>query len=185
MCAILDFSTAVTIKARVAYFLATVETIFISLTSNDNDYGLARNALDTCWEWLGGRDLNGSDIYDLNVREDDEGYILGVAMSAISEKDSEKKNVWNTLAALILYLSWKLMKQEGATVFPEDMDGASEELINNIFMYAQQSLYFQESKFQPLKQYLLETYPSNQPDELGTSISKEEIMQFVPKLLPQ
>jgi hypothetical protein len=177
-----NFLNTITIRARVAYCLTVAETVFREVKSADKDYTLGREALDTCWEWLEGKEFDGLDIYHLDSREDDELGVIGVAIASIPEKDPNKKNAWYTLSTVLQYLAWHLFILEGypQESLPQDLESSSENLINDALSYASEISDFQETQFDPLKQHLLAGYPSTEPGEIGPPITREEVMAYLP-----
>jgi hypothetical protein len=84
---------------------------------------------------------------------------------------------------VLIYLSWHLYVLEGLPQehMPQDLESAGESSLLDVLDFAQRTNYFQESDFEPLKEYLLQTYPADNPEEIGAPITKEEVMAHLPQ----
>jgi hypothetical protein len=180
MDSLLDFICAITIRARVAFCLAITESVFFVVGKGDEGYDFARESLELCWSWLAGKEIESYDLYWYIGHDDDEKGVGGISITTISVKDPLKRCAWETATSLLLYLAWHLFKLEGATSFPQELEGASESMVDELLAFARRNPNFNESQFDPLKQYFLETYPSTEPDEIGSPITREEVMAHLP-----
>jgi hypothetical protein len=175
----LNIITSATVRARVAYCLAITESVFCVVGKGDGGYDFARESLELCWSWLAGQEMESYDLYWYIGHDDDQKGVGGVSITTISVKDPLKRCAWETATSLLLYLAWHLFKLEGATSFPQELEGASEIMVDELLAFARKNPNFQETQFGPLKKYLLENYPATNPDDLGTPISKDEILRWI------
>jgi hypothetical protein len=173
---VVPFINSITIRARAAFHLAVAESLWGLLDEHpwQEERNVARKGLDLCWDWVCGETIDQYELYDCHAGEDS----MGAAASATSDPDESKMPAWNTADDAICYVIWKdmLIKEE---CLPADIENATEENILESLTFAHRVPGFDENDFEPLKQYLLETYPASETDEIGPPISKDEILRWV------
>lgn len=175
----IDFINAITIRARVAFYLAIAESLFDAINVSDEGYFQARKALDECWLWLEGKEISGDTLYKYLANEDD----TGVATFESMVDDLSKSPAWNTLVMSLAYIIWQEYKIEGEKYLPADIEEVSEAVIDEFLAFASESENFDKTKFDRLKRHLLKEYASKTADEQGGFIRKNEIMSFLDRSL--
>jgi hypothetical protein len=184
MLTLFEFAEPVTIKAKLACCCAVTESAFGLVHPESPGYKIGREALDACWEWLGGKNSTGNEIFQHFWQENEElGYYTGIVDHLPKSKENDPSmGGWDALGTLVLYLSWVLLKKEGVPdeYIPEEMGGGGEDLMNNFSTFIQETPSFHEMDFEALKRYLIATYPATEPDELGSPITKEEVLAYLP-----
>lgn len=169
----IDFICKITIRARVALYLAVAESVFAGIKTNDEGHAEARKALDKCWKWLEGEEIDGDTLYECLENEHDTGLLVFGSMAA---GNPLKLSVWNTLATALMYVIWQAYEAEGEKYLPQTIEEVNETMIDDLLSCATESNQFNVSWFEELKQYLLEKYPTNEPTQLGKPIDKTEVM---------
>jgi Immunity protein Imm6 len=168
-----------TIRARAAYLLVIAEHIFQAVNSNHSDYSLARAALEGCWNWVAGSNLSAWEVYCLHTDENIDLQPIGLGFTAYDESDPVQQNIWYYLDGVVMYIAWYLFKYEKNTI-PADLELEGEGFIDEVIRTAIETNLFEESKYESFKQYLLETYPATETDELGPPITREEVIAHLP-----
>jgi hypothetical protein len=168
----IDFISAITIRARAAFYLAVSEDLFDAIKISDEGYSQAREALDKCWLWLEGKQISGNTLYEYLANEND----TGVATFESMVDDPSKSPAWNTLVMSLAYVIWQEYKIEGEKYLPADIEEVSEAMIDEFLAFASESENFNKTKLDKLEQYLLNEYASKTADEQGNFIRKNEIM---------
>lgn len=176
MSLMIDFISSITIRARVAFYLAIAESLFNVIKKDEKGYAEARNALDKCWKWLEGEEVAGDTLYESLENEDDTGLLVFGSMAA---GNPLKLAVWNTLATALMYVIWQAYEVEGEKYLPQTIEEVNETMIDDLLSCASESDQFNVSWFEELKQYLLEKYPANEPNQLGKPIGKTEVMDLL------
>jgi hypothetical protein len=186
----LNTITSATVRARVAYFLAIIEHIFVVVEPKDENYPEFTQTLEICWKWVEGGEILALDVYRCYGREsEDSEQIIGISSLLTCDGDPLEQGAWSALSILLLYLVWHLCRLENWEYLPANLEEFCETDIDYILESAQETEQFQESGFEPLKQYLLQTYPASEPlklyepgtfpypsDEIGPPITREEVM---------
>jgi Immunity protein Imm6 len=172
----IDFIYKITIRARVALYLAVAESLFNYIKKDEKGYAQARSALDKCWKWLDGEEVAGDTLYEYLENEDDTGLLVFGSMAA---GNPPKLAVWNTFATALMYVIWQAYEVEGEKYLPQTIEEVNETMIDDLLSCATESNQFNISWFEELKQYLLEKYPANEPNQLGKPISKIEVMELL------
>jgi Immunity protein Imm6 len=166
---------SMTIRARAAYLLVIAEYIFQVVNPDHSDYPLARAAFEGCWSWVAGSNLSAWEVYCLHTDENMNLQPIGLGFTAYDEPDPIQQNIWYYLDGVVMYIAWHLFKYERNTI-PADLELEGEGFVDEVIRTAIETNRFEESQYESLKQYLLETYPATEPDELGSPITREEVM---------
>jgi hypothetical protein len=175
----IDFIYKITIRARVALYLAVAESLVNIIKEEDEGYTEARNALDKCWKWLEGEEIAGDTLYECLENEDDTGLLVFGSMAAGNPLEL---SVWNTLATALMYVIWQAYKAEGEKYLPQTIEDVNETMIDDLLSCANESKQFNILWLEELKQYLLEKYPTSEPNQLGKPIDKTEVMNSLVNL---
>jgi hypothetical protein len=169
------FISAVTIRARAAFYLAIAESLFSVIKQEDEGYPQARKSIDMCWMWVEGKSVKADTIYEHFTNEDD----VDVLSTASAIEDPVKSPAWNCVVTALYYVIWQVYKAEGEKYLPADVDEVNEEIIYDHLANAKKSKNFHEHQFENLKEYLLENYPIDVVNPLGKLIRKSTIINMI------
>jgi hypothetical protein len=172
----IDLICKMTIRARVALYLAVAENVFKLLKEEDKGYAEAKDALDKCWEWLEGRNVSADTLYEYLENADDSGLLVFGSMAA---GNSLKLSIWNTLATALMYVIWQAYNVEGEKYLPQTIEEVDETMIDDLLSCATESNQFNVSWFEKLKQHLLDKYPVNELNQLGKPVHKAEVINLL------
>ena len=165
-----------TIRARVSFYLAIAEMIFKELKKNDEGYLYARKALDRCWDWLEGEDLTGDELCEYLENMDDTGLMV---FSSEVQGDPIKEPVWIVIITSLMYTIWQAYQIKHEKYLPESIESVDENAIDYLIDEANKCQSFNTQWIELLKSYLLKKFQTNDSNELGNPIQKNEIMKVI------
>jgi Immunity protein Imm6 len=162
-----DFIGAITIRARVALYLAVAEHLSGAVAPEDVGYTELRQGLNACWAWLEGKRISADHLHEYLANLDDTGVSTFASMV--------RTPAWNTAETAMAYLVWQAYKIEGQKYLPADIEEVNEELMDDLLSFAREARDFDEATLEKLRRYLLEHHGSRTGDE-GAIIKKSEII---------
>jgi hypothetical protein len=175
----LKFIQSITTYARAAFHLAIAESLW-SLFENHpwvEKRNIVRGALDTCWDWCEGKPIDYCNLYDAHGSDEKPN----IYSKLYEETDQSNVDAWIAIDGAITYVIWKeLAICKDQDWLPADIENMTEECILESINYAKKVPGWSESQFDPLKKHLLVNYPSTNPDELGSPITREEVIAHLP-----
>lgn len=147
----------ITDDAKAAYLLTLSEKMMHQIERYDW-YGLARQALDMCWEWVEAKKHHADDLY---LRIDNEvdglGHIKGVAFTD-DQPDPQEKAIWFCITQAVFYVTWQAYKYEGEEAVPQAVEMVDDEVIDWFMEKIAEVEGYREEWAGPLTQYLLKHY---------------------------
>lgn len=171
----MDFMSRITIRARVAFYLAIAQKSFEELSKDDKGYLNASEALDQCWSWLEGKDISGDELCEYLENERDTGLMV---YSSFVEGDPVKEPIWITIITALMYTIWQAYQVKKEEFLPESIEQVDEGAIDVFIDYAKKCINYDENWVKLIETYLLEKHKTIDIGEIGTVISKNEIMDI-------
>jgi hypothetical protein len=170
----------ITLRGQAAFLLSVGEMIVNELSADTHGISLARNAMDDCWEWAEELSVAGSKLYGY-VDNEDEEKDLGVRELHYQQQDNQTMiAAVIALTCIVGYIARIAYIVEGKISFPVCIEMMDLDFINYILENACQTKIFDVDKAYIIMNYLTSNYlASNPEEELGSIISKEEIMLMI------
>lgn len=169
----MEFINNITIRARVAFYLAVAQKAFEGLSENDQGYLQADEALKQCWNWLEGKNISGDELCEYLENERDTGLMV---YSSFVQGDPVKEPIWITIITALMYTIWQAYQIENEKYLPESIEQVDEGAIDILIEYAKKCANYDEHWIKLLENYLLEKYRTTNMNEVGIAILKDEIM---------
>jgi hypothetical protein len=192
----------VTIRARVAYYLAVAESVFAAIPSDDEHRNDAIEAINLAWQWVAGVAVEGDDIYEYFEHGDRRtGLVRTIARAEFAGEDVhgrfEKGDIvlamfpegtdpaWRAVCTAIMYAIWQVYeaegrnyqdyedyKVEGKKCFPRTIELADDNDVWILHDCAKRTGRFDHEVARRLLDYLQANYPVSKPNELGGPIPR-------------
>ena len=173
----MEFIKSITVRGRVAFYLAIAQKLFEELKKDDDGYIQANEALNQCWSWLEGNDLSGDELCEYLENEKDTGLMV---FSSNVQGDPIKEPVWIVIITSLMYTIWQAYQTKNEKYLPESIEQVDESAIDYLIEYAYKCSSFKEIWLESLKNYLLENHNISDSNENQTlSILKEDIMKVI------
>lgn len=171
-----DYINNITDNAKVAIISAVAENLFELLDINDkyDEYKMGRDALDDCWKWLEGEEIEAETI--CSYIDSENGF--DVMEFAQREKNREKQNAWCAVLDAVAYTTVKAYERVGDYFPPQIVDSITDDTIIICFEMVVEAELFKVEMLEKIHKYLLENYPAGNDME-SSYITKEEIMKIV------
>jgi Immunity protein Imm6 len=160
--------------AKVAYLLTLTEKMMHQIEKY-HWYGLARNVMDMCWEWLEEKKHHGDELY-LRIDNDVDGlgHIKGVAF-VDDQPDPQEKALWFCVTQVAFYATWQAYEYEGEEYVPQAVESTDDEAIDWFMESMRKADEYQEEWSERLKEYLLHNYPAGS----SKKIKREELLKLI------
>lgn len=170
----MDFIENIDENAKVVIGLIIAERMFKLMDKNDNGYKTCREALDGCWKWLEGEEIEADDLCDYIDGED----YLNLATLTLRIKDRKEADVLGSVLYAVSYTTWQAYKKENDYCFPQPIEVIDDATLIRLAELAVESKFFKIESLNEVKKHLLENYPIS--SELQSNIIiKEDIMKMV------
>lgn len=166
-----NFITKISDNAKVAIGLIIAEKMFDLIDISDTGYKIGREALDSCWKWLEGEEIEANDLCDYIDSED----YIDVAEFANKECDEIKKVAWYSVLDAVSYTIRQAYNKENRFRVPQAIEVINDTTLIILCENAVESGFFKLETIEKVKKHLLKNYPS----ECVLAIKKEEIMSMV------
>jgi hypothetical protein len=165
-----DLRDHVPIRVRVAFGLDVAERVLPALTKHLEGFEAARRALTACWRWEKGEPIRAVQLYDAN----DEALVLQGSFIT----DIEASAAISTVTSAFYFTLWQAFKQDlnrGLVKTGEVpmMSEVTEEVIENVCKSAVNTSYCDDSWIASVVGKLLQEFRTENPDELGPTISQD------------
>jgi Immunity protein Imm6 len=160
--------------AKVAYLLTLTEKMMHQIEKY-HWYGLARNVMDMCWEWLEEKKHHGDELY-LRIDNDVDGlgHIKGVAF-VDDQPDPQEKALWFCVTQAAFYVTWQAYEYEEEEYVPQAIEITDDEAIDWFMESMRKADGYQEEWSERLKEYLLENHPARSDKK----IKREELLKLI------
>jgi hypothetical protein len=172
----MEFMKNITIRGRVAFYLAIAQKLFEELENNDDGYLYANEALNQCWFWLNGKDLTGDELCEYLENENDTGLMV---FSSNVQDNPVKEPIWIVIITALMYTIWQAYQLKHEKYLPESIEQVDENAIDYLIEYAHKCQSFNEVWIELLRKYLLENHKTDNANEYGNPIMKSDIMMVV------
>lgn len=169
----MEFIRQITIRARVAFYLAVAQKSLEGLSIDDEGYQAATEALNQCFCWLEGQDISGDELCEYLENERDTGLMI---YSSLTQEDPLKEPIWITIITALMYTTWQAYRIKNESFIPESIEQVDEDAIYSFMEYAKRCANYDEQWVQLLGAYLLDKYKAEDIGNEGVTISKDEIM---------
>jgi len=197
---------SVTIRARVAYYLAIAEGVFAAILPDDEHRNDAIEAMNLAWQWVAGAAVEGDDIYEYFDHGDDRaGLVRTIARVEVASEDVygwvEKGDTvlamfplgtdtaWRAVCTAIMYAIWQVYKAEGRhyqapqaykaegqKCFPRTIELVDDNDVLALHDWAKSTGRFDHEVARRLLDYLQTNYPVSKPNELGGPIPRAGVI---------
>lgn len=163
--------TEISDNAKVAIGLIIAEKMFNLIDIYDARYDIGREALDSCWKWVEGEEIEANDLCDYIDSED----YVDVAEFANNECDEIKKVSWHSVLDAVSYTIKQAYNKENRYRVPQAIEVINDTTLVILCENAVESGFFKLESIDEVKQYLLKDYP----DGCISNISRKEIMKRI------
>lgn len=167
----MDFINKLNREAKVAIGLVIAEKMFSLIGIDESGYKTGRGALNDCWKWLEGENIDGDHLLD-NI--DSEDYV-DVAEFANKEKDLQKQYAWYSVLDAVSYTTYQAYKKEKRKNVPQVIEVIDDETLKMLGENAIESGSFKFESISDIKEYLLENYSLNVNLETHNKIKRETL----------
>ncbi|MDQ0227325.1 Imm6 family immunity protein [Metabacillus niabensis] len=166
----------VTNNAKVAIGLAVADKMFELLNINDNykEYKMGREALDNCWKWLEGGNIEVDVLCNYIDSEDYED----IAEFANSAESTKEIYAWYAALYAVSSTTRQVYRKEENNYPPQIVESVDDDTLITFVEGAVKSEFLKIGILEKVKKYLLEKYPAGSDLE-DLTITKEEIMKMV------
>ena len=170
----MEWMEIVSPDAKAAYLLTLTEKMMVHI-ERYHWYGLARKALDMCWEWVEEKKHHGDDLY-LRIDNDVDGlgHIKGVAF-VDDQPDPQEKAIWFCVTQALFYVTWQAYEYEEEEYVPQAVEMVDDEVINWFIEKIARVEGYREEWAGQLKRYLLQRYPAGSHKK----IKREELLKQI------
>ncbi|PAE17906.1 immunity protein imm6 [Virgibacillus sp. 7505] len=158
--------------AKVALGLVVAEKMYGAVTIDEPGYKVGRSALDSCWEWLEGRNVTAEDLYNYIDSED----YMDVAEFASEEESEQKQYAWYTVLDAVSYTIYQAYKKEKIKYVPQAIEIVDDETLKILIENANESGLFNVDHIKEAQRFLLENHSFNTETSKGDPIRKELVM---------
>ena len=141
-------------EAKVAIGLIIAERMFKLIDVNDTGYKTAREAIDSCWKWLEGEEIEADVLCNYIDSQD----YVDVAEFASEEGDEQKQYAWYTVLDAVSYTIYQAYKKEKSEYVPQAIEVIDDETLIMLAENSVESGFFKIESLNKVKKYLLENY---------------------------
>jgi hypothetical protein len=165
-----DLREQVPIRVRVAFALAVAERVLPALSKNTDGFKAARKAVTDCWRWEEGEAIRALQLYE----NDDEALVLQGSLIV----DGEAGAAISAVTSAFYFTLWHSFKQDlekGLVRVGEVpmMTEVTEEVLDEVCKSATQTSLCDDDWIASVVAKLLRDFDSDNPDELGPTISRD------------
>ena len=171
----MDFINKISIKARVAFYIAIAEKLFEQVNQNVSGYTQAREALDHCWSWLEGKAITGDELYEYLENEQDTGLMV---FGYYFKNDPINEPIWKIIITSLMYNIWQAYQIENERYLPQTIEDVDETIIDDFMRYIDECQTFNRVWVDLLINYLIENYGTSNTNG-NSAILKNEVMQII------
>ncbi|MDM5186296.1 Imm6 family immunity protein [Bacillus sp. DX4.1] len=161
-------------EAKVVIGLIIAERMFNLIHISEDGHKTGRGALDSCWQWLEGEEIEVADLYGYIDSED----YIDVVEFAHLEKDDKKQYAWYAVLDAVSYTIWQAYKKENRKFVPQAIEGIDDETLIILVENSVESKFFKLESIDKVKKCLLENYSISSEIQSNTII-KKDIMKMV------
>jgi len=172
----MEFFNKITVRARTSFYLSIAEKLFEGLNKTDEGYVQAKEALEHSWKWLNGDLITGDQLYEYLENEKDTGLMV---FGYRYKNDPVKVLIWKILITSLMYTIWQAYQMENEKYLPQTIEDVDETIIDDFMSYTNKCQSFNTQWIELLKSYLLKKFQTNDSNELGNPIQKNEIMKVI------
>ncbi len=160
-------------EAKVAVGLVIAEKMFHLIDHNESGYKIAREALDSCWNWLEGKKVNADDLCNYIDSEDDED----IAEYANGEEGLQKQYAWYSVLDAVSYTIYQAYKREERKVVPQIIEMIDDETLKILVENAMESRFLKMDSVRNVIMLLMDNYSVGINGEHHNGIMKESLMR--------
>jgi hypothetical protein len=171
----MDWLEKLSSDEKVAYLLTLTEKM-MHQTEKYHWYGLARRAMDMCWEWLEEKKHHADELYLRLDNEDGDGliHIEGVAF-VDDQPDPQEEAMWFCVTTALAYVTSQAYEYEREEYVPQTVELVDEEGMDWFMEKIVKVDGYQEEWAERLREYLLKNHPAGS----GKKIKKEELLNLI------
>lgn len=151
---------------KVIFFLGLSEKV-VDVFSREEDQKIARNALNTCWEWLQKKEYIGEILYDL-LDDEEKGIVSIQEMSEVKKDEA----AWDCIIDSVAFTSRKAFEGEGVKYFPESIELVDDTLVDH-FIDSFKACVLDAEKYIRNINSILGQYRNDDYDDLKTIIQEK------------
>lgn len=133
----MNFIENVCEEAKVAMGLIIAEKMFKLVHMNDTGYKTGREALDSCWKWLEGENIEANDLCDYIDSED----YIDVAEFTNNEEDDKKQCAWYAVLDAVSYTIYQAYMKENRSSVPQAIEVIDDETLRRLVESSVESVF--------------------------------------------
>lgn len=164
------------VDAKIVYLLSLSELI-IHHISNSEGYEVAVEALEKCWEWVGYKNVEASELYHYLENMDE----IDVMTYLQFADNTEDERVWICIANALAYIVWEAYQYEKRDYLPQTIECVDYETIDNFIINFNQ-IYLNSDVSNKLLDYLAINYPKNVDKQVDIYKVKNLINDMIGRL---
>ncbi|URZ02152.1 Imm6 family immunity protein [Clostridium felsineum] len=163
-------------NGKVAVALIMSEITLDSIEQLNTEYKFCRDAIDMCWEWLEGGNVNKYEICSLIANDN-----KCLADITNNTEDDKLGNKYGTIMISVSYVAWQAYNKENNYHYPQYLEVVDDEyLVELIKELIEIDKLITEENIKFILNNLREKYPDNVNDKFCI-ISKDQILDNIVK----
>ncbi len=163
-----------TLKAKACFIMLLAEQAYKEIDKSIDGIGVARNALDSAWQWLGGANVDEDNFYTYIENVNDTGlYFYG---SILKKENIHLSNLFNVILISIMYTSSQIYKASGCKYVPQTLEEVDDEFIDQLIRYLEKTDLYDQDHIESLKLHFTKHHAANFINEVGGNIEKNNVM---------